>query len=227
MGRKRKNKLYFTQDTERAIIEYNKSDSYAYRNKIYNQEIHPAFEKLAENMIHTFKFYYFDVPYRDVKHNVVTFLIEKMPKYTEGKGKAFSYFSIVAKNWLILNNNNNYKKIKAKAPITTIDTRRNVTNEIIRQEEMEAKHDFMEFFISYCTRNANNLVSKERDLKVLYALLEIFRKRDNIENFNKKALYIMVREMTNVKTGYITRVVNVLKAKYIELHKDYKTGKRF
>ena len=150
-----------------------------------------------------------------------------MPKYTEGKGKAFSYFSIVAKNWLILNNNNNYKKIKAKAPVTTIDTRRNVTNEIIRQEEMEAKHDFMEYFISYCTRNANNLVSKDRDLKVLYALLEIFRKRDNIENFNKKALYIMVREMTNVKTGYITRVVNVLKAKYIELHNGYRTGKRF
>tara|TARA_R100000005_G_C4989285_1_gene197000 strand:+ start:117 stop:800 length:684 start_codon:yes stop_codon:yes gene_type:complete len=227
MGRKRKRKLYFTEDTERAIIEYNKSDSYSERNAIYNKEIHPAFEKLAENMIHTFKFYYFDVPYRDVKHNVVTFLIEKMPKYTEGKGKAFSYFSIVAKNWLILNNNNNYKKIKAKAPVTTIDTRRNVTNEIIRQEEMEAKHDFMEYFISYCTRNANNLVSKDRDLKVLYALLEIFRKRDNIENFNKKALYIMVREMTNVKTGYITRVVNVLKAKYIELHNGYRTGKRF
>ena len=227
MGRKRKRKLYFTEDTERAIIEYNKSDSYSERNAIYNKEIHPAFEKLAENMIHTFKFYYFDVPYRDVKHNVVTFLIEKMPKYTEGKGKAFSYFSIVAKNWLILNNNSNYKKIKAKAPVTTIDTRRNVTNEIIRQEEMEAKHDFMEYFISYCTRNANNLVSKDRDLKVLYALLEIFRKRDNIENFNKKALYIMVREMTNVKTGYITRVVNVLKAKYIELHNGYRTGKRF
>ena len=166
MGRKRKRKLYFTEDTERAIIEYNKSDSYSERNAIYNKEIHPAFEKLAENMIHTFKFYYFDVPYRDVKHNVVTFLIEKMPKYTEGKGKAFSYFSIVAKNWLILNNNNNYKKIKAKAPVTTIDTRRNVTNEIIRQEEMEAKHDFMEYFISYCTRNANNLVSKDGDLKV-------------------------------------------------------------
>ena len=70
------------------------------------------FEKLAENIIHTFKFYYFDVPSEDVKHEVVSFLYMNMHKFTEGKGKAFSYFSIVAKNYLILHNNNNYKKMK-------------------------------------------------------------------------------------------------------------------
>ena len=59
------------------------------------------------------------------------------------------------------------------------------------------------------------------DKKILFALLEIFRTRDNIENFNKKALYIMIREMTNVKTGYITRIVNIVKQKYIDLYKIY------
>ena len=82
------------------------------RERIYNEHIRIPFEKLAENIIHTFKFYYFDVPSEDVKHEVVSFLYMNMHKFTEGKGKAFSYFSIVAKNYLILHNNNNYKKMK-------------------------------------------------------------------------------------------------------------------
>ena len=112
MPRKAKKKQYFTQETENAIIRYNNSKDPVIRNRIYNEHIKTPFEKLAENIIHTFKFYYFDVPSEDVKHEVVSFLYMNMHKFTEGKGKAFSYFSIVAKNYLILHNNNNYKKLK-------------------------------------------------------------------------------------------------------------------
>ena len=218
---KKRNRMYFTLDTQDAIVKYNKSDSYTESNKLYQNHIHKAFDKLAENIINTFKFQYFDVPYQDVKHEVVAFLIEKMPKYTEGKGKAFSYFSIVAKNYLILHNNNNYKKLKQKAPVTVLDTHRDVTSEEWRRNAREERRDFMELFIEYCTNHHDKLVTKQRDKKILFALLEIFRTRDNIENFNKKALYIMIREMTDVKTGYITRVVNIIKSRYLELYKSY------
>ena len=97
MPRKAKKKQYFTQETENAIIRYNEQKNPAIRNRIYNEHIRAPFEKLAENIIHTFKFYYFDVPSEDVKHEVVSFLVLNMHKFKEGKGKAFSYFSIVAK----------------------------------------------------------------------------------------------------------------------------------
>ena len=102
MGRKRKN-YYFTEGTEKAIIRYNNTDSVHLKNKIYNEHIRSAFDKLCENIIHTFKFYYFDTSSEEVKHEVVSFLVMNMHKFKEGKGKAFSYFSIVAKNFLILN----------------------------------------------------------------------------------------------------------------------------
>ena len=105
-------RYYFTQKTEDAIIRYNNEERPAMRNRIYNDHIKDAFDKLCENIIHTFKFYYFDVSSEEVKNEVVSFLVMNMHKYTEGKGKAFSYFSIVAKNYLILHNNNNYKKMK-------------------------------------------------------------------------------------------------------------------
>ena len=65
-------RYYFTQDTENAIIRHNKETRPHMRERIYNEHIRTAFEKLAENIIHTFKFYYFDVPSEDVKHEVVS-----------------------------------------------------------------------------------------------------------------------------------------------------------
>ena len=107
--RKKKSKIYFGTPVQNAVIRYNECDNPAIKNKIYKEHIQFAFNKLAENLIHTFKFYYFDYPLDEVKHEVVAFLVMQMPKYQPDKGRAFSYFSVVGKNWLILHNNNNYK----------------------------------------------------------------------------------------------------------------------
>ena len=63
-----------------------------------------SFYKLSENVLNTWGFTYFDDDKEDIKHEVVSFLLEKIHKFEEGKGKAFSYFTIVARNYLILNN---------------------------------------------------------------------------------------------------------------------------
>ena len=105
MGRKKTKNYYWTDDTEQAIIKYNSGDlDETQKNKLYNDEIEYPFNKLAENIINTFKFTYFDDVFKDVQHEVVVFLIMNMHKYDHTKGsKAFSYFSVVAKNYLILN----------------------------------------------------------------------------------------------------------------------------
>ena len=104
--KKKTKNYYFNQTTENAIIRYNKTENATLKNTIYTQHISYAFDKLAENIIHTFKFYYFDGPSEQVKHEVVSFLVMNMHKFKEGKGKAFSYFSIVAKNYLEINHDN-------------------------------------------------------------------------------------------------------------------------
>ena len=71
-----KQTMYFTQETEDSIVEYNTTDDVIQRNMIYTKKIHPAFYKLAEIMIHRFKFYNFDVSHEDVKHEVVSFLLQ-------------------------------------------------------------------------------------------------------------------------------------------------------
>jgi hypothetical protein len=219
--RAKKQKAYFTEHTENAIVRYNSSEDPAERNIIYQREIHAAFDKLAENLIHTFKFYNFDIEYEDVKHEVVTFLVEKINKYSPEKGKAFSYFSIVGKNYLIANNNYNYHYFKKITQIETIDSERMVINEVIRDDLKEEKSDFFDLFVKYFDMHINNLFTKQRDLEVADAVIDLFRNRENIENFNKKALYILIRERTNVKTQNVTSTINKIKKIYTLLYQHY------
>jgi hypothetical protein len=110
----KKNKTqYFTQDTEDAIILYNNTSDPELKNKIYKEKIHYAFYKLAENLIHTFKFYHTEVDnIEDLKHEIVSLLVEdKIHRFNPSNGaKAYSYFGTIVKNWLIIYNQKNYKK---------------------------------------------------------------------------------------------------------------------
>ena len=215
---KSKKKLYFGPEVQDAIVRYNLSDDAAERNQIYGEEIHKAFDKLCENIINTFKFTYFDDPFVDVKHEVVAFMVMNLHKYDHTKGsKAFSYFSIVAKNYLILHNNANYKKLKSHKDISVLNHTR------FDDADSNVK-DLTEEVVLYFENNINFIFKKKRDIDIAYSIIELFKKIDEIENFNKKALYILIREMTDVNTSKITSVVNVFKKHYKTILNDYYKG---
>ena len=106
--------------------------------------------------------------------------------------------------------------MKEKAPVMAIDHQRDVTNEEVRKDFNEQTAAFMEAFIEYYDKQIPKVFKSDRDRKIAYAVIQLFRERENIENFNKKALYIMIREMTNTRTQYITKVVNTIKKEYSE-----------
>ena len=221
--RRKKSKMYFGQPVQDAVIRYNESDNHVIKNEIYRTEIAAAFDKMAENLIHTFKFYYFDYPFEEVKNEVVSFMVMQMPKYQPDKGRAFSYFSVVGKNYLILNNNNNYKKMKIHDGLDVLDFKRNLRSEKVQNEASEFNKEFVNQMLDYWDNNITNIFRRQKDILVADAVLELFRRRENIENFNKKALYIMIREMTGSNTQHITRVINQMKKYYFNMIQEFST----
>jgi hypothetical protein len=224
-GRKpSKKKRYFTEDTDLAIKQYLASSDQKERDKIYKDRIHYAFYKLAENLIHTFKFYYTEVDnLEDLKHEVICFLLEKLDYFKPEKGsKAFSYFSIVGKNYLILYNNNNYKKKKITVDVMAADEDEGVIHQLGRDQRKKEIKDFIDYFTEYVDKHMFTLFKKDKDKKVCDAINTLFKRRENLEIFNKKALYIYIREMTDVDTPVITKVTKVLKNIYKKLYLEYK-----
>jgi len=212
-------KNYFTQETEDAIVLYNKTEDPAVRSKIYDEGIHYAFFKLTQNIIHTFKFYHTEVEnIEDLQHEIITFLLSKIHLFDNTKGtKAYSYFGTIVKRWLILYNEKNYKKKITSIPVSTLD---DDNSESYVMEEHNSPSDklsindklalFMDLYVEYCTSNIYKIFPKDEDAKIADAVLELFRKRENLEVFNKKALYIYIREIIDVKTPKITKITEKL-----------------
>ena len=163
--------------------------------------------------------------------------------------KAYSYFGTIVKRWLIVYNQKNYKKKINNIPITDLSNYSNLdtlnpdfitskrmdneissiveTEEYLDDDELGVQgykhHDklswFMDKYVDYCTEHIFEIFNKEYDAQVADAILELFRKRDAIDVFNKKALYIYIREQVDVKTPKITKIANILysifKEKYL------------
>ena len=214
--RKRKKKTknqYFTQETEDAIVRYNGSSDPEERSEIYRTGIHYGFFKLTENIIHTFKFYYTEVDnIEHLQHEVITFLLSKIHLFDPTRGaKAFSYFGTIVKRYLIIQNTQNYKKRIDKAPLEELYHSLGHSYDMdYNPYEKDDLSDFIDEFVEHCTENIYLLFPKEKDAQVADAILELFRKREVMDIFNKKALYLLIREMVDVKTPHITRVANQL-----------------
>ena len=219
--RKKKSKIYFGSPAQEAIIEYNASTDSELRSKIYEDGIKYPFEKLAENVLNTFKFSYFDVSKKDIQTEVVSIMVEKMHMFKPGKGRAFSYFTIIAKNHLILKNNGNYKRWKQNSLLSAMPETWNPENDFNETSENDEFKEFKQIMLKYWDLNLNSVFIKKRDLQIADAILELFRRSEYIENFNKKHLYLLIREMTDCKTHYITKVVNVMKTHQKKMLNDY------
>jgi len=215
-------RMYFGPEVDLEIIKYNETIDDFERSRIYQQGIQPAFEKLVENIIHTFKFYYTDdQSLQQVQHEVVSFLVEKLPKFKQNNGKAFSYFSIVAKNYCILKNKSNYKKLTS---YDRIDSSSELVDHVVDTEEYENQlSNFISKFVEYWDQHIDVIFTKKSDQRIAYAIIELFRKRDSIDLFNKKALYIYIREMSDANTQQITKMVKYMKEKYKIMYNDYLT----
>jgi hypothetical protein len=226
--RKRKPKQsinYFTKETEDAIIEYLRLRSPKKRNKLFNEKINYAFHKLAENIIHTFKFYYTEVDtIPELQHEVVAFLLEKLHLYDQSKGKAYSYFGTIAKRYLILYNNTNYKKLKDKAPVEAVDEDKSILIDLINTSEKDndlKPTSFLKQFTKYIDHNMFILFPKQRDAQIADGIMELFRKSENLDIFNKKALYIYIKEMTEASTPQITKIIKRLKVIYVRKYNEF------
>ena len=217
MGRKKKkSNRYWTKVTEGSISAYNRStENTVLKEKIYRRFIFPAFMKLSENLINKMKCEYIDSSFKDLQTDLVTYLTIRLDKFNPNAGKAYSYYTRTSFNYLIAENQKGYSLLKKTTEPINIDEQRNVMTEMHNTEMAETLKYFMDAYVEYCYNNINSIFTNQTDIHVADSILHIFEDRENIEQFNKKALYIYIREIMathglEVKTPKITKIANKL-----------------
>ncbi len=224
-------RMYFTQETEDAIIAYNLETDIEIRENIFRGKILYPFQKLVENVFNTFKFSYFETGPQDVQKECLTHLVANMHKFDPNrrsktdptkKATAFAYFSIIAKHYLILLNNTNHNKWNKNVEISderdenTVQLQQN--DKYYAQQEMS---DFIRLIVEFWEKNVDKIFTKQRDLNIANAVVNLFRFSERIDAYNKKALYLYIREMAMCKTQQITKVINKMKQYHDNIQRSY------
>lgn len=220
---KKQRKVYFGKDVQDAIIKFNElpESSTIEKTRLFNNQIYPAFMKLTENIINTWKFHRYETNYSDLQREVVCQLYTKIPGYDESKGRAYSYFTIICRNYLIQNSQNLYKSGKIKTELEAVDSERNITNEIILSNYQETLSDFLHKWCLWIDANLTKIFKSKRDQRVADSIVDLMKSSSEFDIYNKKFFYILIRERSNVDTQNITKVVKVLKDLFTDMFRDY------
>lgn len=227
MARKKSvNKIYFGQDVEDAIQEYNKETNLLYKQRIFSQKIYPALNKLTENVINTWKFWRYETTYADLKADIVSHLYERLHMIDPGQGKAYSYFTRCIYHYCIKKNQDLYKEQIRAADLIEVDEERDISAERYLETYRESLKDFIILWSDWCMNNLDALFKSKNDRKVAEAIITLFQNASDLELFNKKELYILIREHSRLDTQYITRVTQQLKELFNRMFQTYqKDGK--
>ena len=223
--KKRKKNNYFTKVHENAIISYALTDDKVIRTDLYIKLIGPALDELVDKIVYTYKFN--NLPNIDyLKDDCKIWLMTILDKYDPSKkSKAFSYFSVITKNWFIHKVKQNSKKLKRDLQYESI-TSEVESEQLVELNRYEIDRETYEFW-QYLFREMDSwekMKLKDNEKKVLEAIKILFNSIDEIEIFNKKAIYLYMREITGLNTKQIVNNLNRLRKKYRNFKSEWERG---
>jgi len=226
--KKKKKNYYFTQDHEDAIVEYAQIEDVKRRTELYIDFIEPVFEELINNIIYTFKFQ--DLPNVDsLKNECKIWVTTILDKFDPEKGSAaFAFFTVVIKNWFIAQVKTRKKKLQTETSYE--DIQELLEHQLIVENEYETSREHREYItflkqeIDSWDKGCRKNVLGHNDIKVIHALQDLFDRADSIEIFNKKAIYLHIRELTGLNTKQITRSIKKLHPRYEKFKKGWISG---
>tara|TARA_Y100000034_G_C6871769_1_gene398120 strand:+ start:580 stop:1317 length:738 start_codon:yes stop_codon:yes gene_type:complete len=222
--KKGKSNNYFTQETHDAIREYQNTESLEEMHEIYVSRILPAFNKLAENLIFIHRFARSVEAFGRLKNDCVTFLYETLHKFDPDRGtKAFSYFNVVAKNWLIIQSK---KQTKQNRRLVSIDDLQESTgyevnfHESFRVDPSQEKGMMREESKVALEEMLVEIKSKlrtEKEHSCIDAIISLFDRVDDLELLNKRAVFIYLRDISNLSPKQLSVTMSTIRKHYREI----------
>jgi hypothetical protein len=222
-------RMYFNSNTQAAIVAYQSSLDRKERERLYVKEIMPAFEKLAENLINIHKFTSLHDTYEDLKNDCVNFLFETIHKFDGNRGtNAFSYFNVVAKNWLIIRTKQKAQRAKRSVSLDDPDALSANEYRIIEEHctvpsaETVVENETTATAIIQLLYDIRSKVKTENELVCINSIITIFENIDDIDLLTKSALLLYMRELSGLSPKQLTTAMQIIKRHY----KKHKTDAR-
>lgn len=220
--------FYFNAGTQQAIVDYKTESNSVKRNEIYVREILPAFSKLVENLINV---YGFQIQYEskaDLQNECIEFLYGVITKFDASKGtKAFSYFNVVAKHWLIIKSKQSVRNINVFTSLDDTETLSQHDLETIENHSVSSSPE--EVMVSYHNKEKikailESVASKaitENEVECLKGINLLFSNINELDFLNKRAVMLYLREITSLSPKQLSAVLSLMKRHYKLSKQEY------
>lgn len=216
---------YFTKDHENAIVQYCLTNDKMVKTELYINFIEPAFSEMVDKIVFTYKFTNLpDIEF--LRQDCKIWLTTILDKFDPSSGsKAFSYFSVITKNWFI-------HKVKKTAEQNKRETLYDDIHNLNEHETLIIGHEYeeaieqMEFWRAFWVEldDWEEEELKENEKRVVQAIKILLKEPDAIEIFNKKAVYLYLREITGLNTKQIVNNLNKIRVRYKSFKNDWDKG---
>jgi hypothetical protein len=231
----KKHHVYFTDQTQLSIIKYTSDDrlTKVERDSLYVGHIMPAFEQLVRININDGKFHYTGMDLELLVDEILLHLYEILNAsvgangYSASTGRAYAYFNRCAKNKLIQLQKKHQLKIK-KYGLESVDVNLNYFKENIPEDKgdiviggFEAS-EFLDMFTDHIRDNISDFVDRNKtDEKIIAEVILKILTDDMSYIYNKKLLYVIVKQHLPCETYKINKVLNKIKDRYFQLKEEY------
>jgi len=220
-------RMYFNAGTQAAIVAHQQATDKKEKDRLYVKDIMPAFEKLVENLINIHKFTSLHDTYDDLKNDCVNFLFETIGKFDATRGtNAFSYFNVVAKNWLIIKTKQKSQRVKRSVSLDDPESLSANEQRIIddyyhvpAQDETIINENSAKSIVTMLYE-IRNKVKSENELACINSIITVFENIDDIDLLNKSAILLYVRELSGLSPKQLTTTMQVVKKHYKHIKND-------
>jgi hypothetical protein len=222
-------KLYFDENTQQAIVDFQSEEDSSEREKIYEIRILPSFSKLVENIILIYGFAKGSESFDVLKNDCITFLYETLYKFDNSKGtKAFSYFNVVAKNWLVLNSRrtrritHNHLSLANQDRFSARDKDLIANYQIARAPDelmisQEFRGEIMKT-LEYIRNKVKSSGKSKNDIACAEAIVTVFEQVDQLDFLNKRAIFVYVRNISGLNSKQLSASMSSIR----KIYREYK-----
>ena len=217
----KKQNMYFTAETQEFIETYQKEPEEKKRLLMYEKKILPAFSKLSENLIFVYGFKSYFSTFDELKADCISFLFESINKWDPARGtKAFSYFNVVAKNWLIVNCRQQNKNALRHVSVDHPDSMSNAHKDLLEEKNTAPATDELLFLrerkqeIIRLLDDMSIKLNNENEQLCLEAVKTLFNSIDELDFLNKRAVLVYIREISGLDKKQLAKSLSTIRKHY-------------